>query len=95
VKRLPVKLDIQENLVWLRLHKDAMQLEKVVGDLALIAFYYLLHISKCTVKGTKMNQSQTQQFEMADATFPHSDKQENLCQLTIQWHISSLQQTVI
>ena len=51
---------------------------QAVGDLALIAFCYLLHIGKYTVKcqrnRTKRARKQTVQFKLEDVTFFKTDK---------------------
>jgi hypothetical protein len=39
---------------------------KAIGDLLLIAFYYLLCIGKYTVKGKRNNKKQTVQFKLED-----------------------------
>ena len=46
-----------------------MELERAIGDLSLIAFYYLLHIKEYTVKGTRNKTKQTVQFKYEDTTF--------------------------
>jgi hypothetical protein len=40
-----------------------------IGDLSLIAFYYLLRIGEYTVKGKRNNTKQTVQFKLEDVTF--------------------------
>ncbi len=51
---------------------------QAVGDLALIAFYYLLRIGKYTVKRqhdrTKRAKKQTVQFKLEDVTFFKTEK---------------------
>ncbi len=55
---------------------------QAVGDLALIAFYYLLHIGEYTVKRqrdrTKRAKKQTVQFKLEDTTFFKTDKNGTL-----------------
>jgi hypothetical protein len=51
LKKLPVEADIPEYLVTLGLQAHATAMDKAVGDLALIAFYYLLRIGEYTIKG--------------------------------------------
>ena len=40
-----------------------------IGDLTMIAFYYLLRIGECTTKGSHNNSKQTQEFKLGDITF--------------------------
>jgi hypothetical protein len=42
---------------------------QAIGDLTLIAFYYLLQIGEYTVKGKRNNLKQTVQFKLEDVTF--------------------------
>jgi hypothetical protein len=49
-KKLPVEADIPEFIATLSTHKDATELHKAVGDMSLIAFYYLLRIGEYTTK---------------------------------------------
>jgi hypothetical protein len=84
LKKLPVEADIPEYLVQLGLHPAASAHETAVGDLALIAFYYLLRIGEYTVKGTRNESKQTQQFKMADVTFFKRDHTGALRQLPRQ-----------
>jgi hypothetical protein len=55
--------------------------KEAVGNLALIAFYYLLCIGERTVKGTQNETKQTQQFKLGDVRFFKRDKLGQLCQL--------------
>ncbi len=86
LKKLPVEADIPEFLVKLGLQPLANTKEKAVGDLALIAFYYLLRIGEYTVKGARNDSKQTQQFKVGDVTFFKRDHQGNLRQLP--WNAS-------
>ncbi len=56
-KKLLVEAAIVEFLAEQGLRAEAMELEKAVGDLTLIAFYYLLRIGEYTIKGTRNKQS--------------------------------------
>ena len=78
-KQLPVEADVPEFLVQLGLSPEARKLDRALGDLTMIAFYYLLHIGKYTTKGTRNNSKQTEEFKMGDITFFAKDKQGNLC----------------
>jgi hypothetical protein len=77
-KQLPVEADVPEFLVQLRLSPEARELDCALGDLTMIAFYYLLRIGKYTTKGTRNNSKQTEEFKMGDITFFGKDKQGNL-----------------
>jgi len=84
LKKLPVEADIPEFLVKLGLQVGASAKDKAVGDLALIAFYYLLRIGEYTVKGTRNESKQTQQFKVGDVTFFKKDPHGTLRQLPRQ-----------
>ena len=68
-KMLPVEADVPEFLVGVGLQNMATELDRAVGDLALIAFYYLLRVGEYTVKGSRNETKQTVQFKMEDITF--------------------------
>jgi hypothetical protein len=48
---LPVEADVLELLVKMGYGKDGTIQTQAIGDLSLIAFYYLLRIGEYTVKG--------------------------------------------
>ena len=52
-KMLPVEADVPELLVELGYGKDGTTQTQAIGDLALVAFYYLLRIGEYTVKGRR------------------------------------------
>ena len=81
MKKLPVEADVPELLVKWGLSTTGMETSKAVGDLALVAFYYLLRIGEYTVKGTCNETKQTQQFKLCDVTFFKRDKLGQLRQL--------------
>jgi hypothetical protein len=73
-----VEVNVPELLIKMGYGKlGSIQLQ-AVGDLALIAFYYLLHIGKYTVKHqrdrTKRTKKQTIQFKLEDVIFFKTDK---------------------
>jgi len=78
IKQLPMEADVPEFLVQLGLSLEAGKLDRALGDLTMIAFYYLLHIGKYTTKGTHNNSKQTEEFKMGNITFFAKDKQRNL-----------------
>ena len=77
-KQLPVEADVPEFLVQLGLSPEARELDRAIGDLTMIAFYYLLRIGEYTTKGTHNNSKQTEEFKIGDITFFAKDKQGNL-----------------
>jgi len=77
-KQLPVEADVPEYLVNLGQGPDARELDRAVGDLTMIAFYYLLRIGEYTTKATRNNSKQTEEFKLGDITFFKKDKMGNL-----------------
>jgi hypothetical protein len=77
-KKLPVEADVPELLIEMGYGKSGSTQSQAVGDLALIAFYYLLRIGEYTVKRqrdrTKRAKKQTVQFKLEDVTFFKTDK---------------------
>ena len=86
LKKLPVEADIPEYLVKLGLQLGASAKDKAIGDLTLVAFYYLLRIGEYTVKGARNESKQTQQFKIRDVTFFKKDAHGTLRQLPRQSH---------
>jgi hypothetical protein len=86
-KQLPVEADVPEFLVSLGLASEACKLDWSIGDLTMIAFYYLLRIGEYTTKGAQNNTKQTQEFKLGDITFFAKDKQGNLC--CLPWDVPS------
>jgi hypothetical protein len=74
LKMLPVEADIPEYLATLGSHPSASILDQAIGDLTLIAFYYLLRIGEYTCKATRNESKQTVQFKMEDLTFFKTNK---------------------
>jgi hypothetical protein len=54
---------------------EAGEVDCAIGDLTMIAFYYLLRIGEYTTKGCRNNSKQTQEFKLEDITFFKKDKQ--------------------
>ena len=69
LKMLPVESDVPEFMASLGTMPDASQLDKAIGDLGLIAFYYLLRVGEYTCKATRNDTKQTIQFKFEDVTF--------------------------
>jgi hypothetical protein len=68
-KQLPVEADVPELLAENGRDGNATELDRAIGDLTLIAFYYLLRIGEYTIKGTRNETKQTVQFKFEDVTF--------------------------
>lgn len=81
-KKLPVEADVPEYLATVGRQATASELDKAVGDLSLIAFYYLLRIGEYTGKPSRNETKQTEQFKVCDITFFKFDKNGNLRQLS-------------
>ena len=73
-----MEADVPEILVQLGLSPKALELDCAIGDLTMIAFYYLLCIGEYTTKGTHSNSKQMEEFKMGDITFFAKDKEKNL-----------------
>ena len=58
-KKLPVEVDVPEEVAKLGASPDASEHTRTVGDLSLIAFYFLLRVGEYTVKGTRNESKQT------------------------------------
>jgi hypothetical protein len=65
-KKLPVESDVPELLVDLGYGKGGTPHSQAIGNLALIAFYYLLRIGEYTIKSKCNNTKQTVQFKLKD-----------------------------
>ena len=78
VKQLPVEADVPEFLVKRGLAPDARELDHAIGDLTMIAFYYLLRIGEYTTKGARNNSKQTKEFKLGDITFFSKDARGQL-----------------
>ena len=68
-KQLPVEADVPELLAERGRKNNATQLDKAIGELTIIALYYLLRIGEYTVKGNRNETKQTVQFKYEDVTF--------------------------
>ncbi len=68
-KQLPVEVDVLEYLITLGEDPQARELDCAIGDLVMIAFYYLLRIGEYTTKGARNNTKQTKEFMLGDITF--------------------------
>jgi hypothetical protein len=77
-KQLPVKANVPELLAEKRRDGNTTELERAVGDLSLIAFYYLLRIGEYMIKGKRNKTKQTVQFKYEDVTFFKKNAASNL-----------------
>jgi len=68
-KKLPIEADVPELLFEIGYGPNGTVLGKTVGDLTLIAFYYLLRVGEYTVKGSRNESKRTVQFKLEDITF--------------------------
>ena len=68
-KQLPVEADVPKLLAERGHTGDTTELNRAIGDLTLIAFYYLLQIGEYTIKGTCNETKQMMQFKYEDITF--------------------------
>ena len=84
IKKLPVEADVPELLSTVGALPTANQLDQAIGDLALIAFYFLLRVGEYTIKSTRNHTKQTVPFRVSDVTFFKHDAQGNLRQLSRQ-----------
>jgi hypothetical protein len=64
-----VEADVPECLAERAQRHSATELDRAVGDLSLVAFYYLLRIGEYTIKGNRNETKQTVQFKREDITF--------------------------
>ena len=69
LKKLPVEVDIPEYIATSGNTITSTEMERAVGDLVLIAFYYLLRVGEYTTKAVRANSKQTVQFKLEDITF--------------------------
>jgi hypothetical protein len=77
-KKLPIEADVPELLFELGYGPSGTTLGKAIGDLTLIAFYYLLRVGEYTVKGTRNESKRTVQFKLEDVTFFHRNEMGQL-----------------
>jgi hypothetical protein len=68
-KMLLVEANVPELMVEMGYGKEGSTKAQAVGDLALNAFYYLLHIGEYMVKGKQNKSKQTVQFKLEDISF--------------------------
>ena len=69
MKMLPVESDVPEWLVARAGDSLSTELDRAVGDLVMVAYYYLLCVGEYTVKSTRNETKQMVQFKLEDITF--------------------------
>ena len=72
MKKLSIEVDILEYLVRMATSKNAVEGQKAVADLTLIA--YLLLVREYMCKQKRNDEKQTVQFRLKDVTFSKRDK---------------------
>ena len=81
IKKLPVESDVPELLSTIGADPTTNELDAAIGDLCLIAFYYLLRVGEYTIKNSRNNTKQTVQFRLKDVTFFRRDHNGHLRQV--------------
>jgi hypothetical protein len=81
-KKLPVEVDVPELLVKWGVVMGAAALATVVGDLTLIAFYFLLRVGEYTIKNKRNESKQTIPFKMENIAMFKRDELGQLRQLS-------------
>lgn len=76
-KQLPVEADVPELLAENGRDGNATALDQAIGDLTLIAFYYLLRIGEYTIKGTRNETKQTCNLNLKTSPFSKRMPQGN------------------
>ena len=69
-----MEADMLELQVEMGYGSSGLSQTQAIGDLLLIAFYYLLQIGEYTVKEKRNNSKQTVQFKLEDITFFKKNK---------------------
>ena len=82
MKKLPIEVDIPNYVAHTNYLPGTSYGDQAVGDLVLIAFYYLLRVGEYTMKATRNNTKQTVQFKVEDITFFGHDDSGRLRQLS-------------
>ena len=82
VKKLPIAIDIPELLAKFGHSQHANELDRALGDLVIVAFYYLLRVGEYTIKSNRNSTKQTVQFRIQDVTFFKRDHIGRLRQLS-------------
>jgi hypothetical protein len=78
-KKLPVEADVPEYIATLSLHRDATEQHEAVGDMVLIAFYYLLQLGEYATIGTRPGSKRTIEYKLEDLTFFGYNNRGQIC----------------
>ena len=85
MRKLPVEADLPQCLIEVGMMDGATEKEKVMGDSALLAYYYLLRIGEYMLRKdaqpTARFAKQTEQLKMKDVTFFATHSQGRLYQV--------------
>ncbi|EJK45407.1 hypothetical protein THAOC_35979 [Thalassiosira oceanica] len=81
VKKLPIEVDIPEYLAKVGRQPGSSERDRAIGDLTLVAFYYLLRSGEYTKKRSRNETKQTVEFRVIDVTFFKKDGRGRLRQL--------------
>lgn len=68
-KMLPVEADVPEFLAEWGCSRTGTTLDRAIGDMALVAFYYLLRVGEYTTKANPNETKRKVQFKFEDVTF--------------------------
>ena len=82
MKKLPVEADVPHFLGDLSRTSAASPIDHAIGDLAIIAFYYLLRVGEYTTKNARNDTKRTVQFRVQDVTFFTSTNTGTIRQLS-------------
>ncbi len=82
MKKIPVEVDVPKLLARLGRQPTANELDRAIGNLSLIVFYYLIRVGEYTVKSTQNNTKRTVQFCVTNVTFIKKDTNNQLRQLS-------------
>ena len=74
-------IDVPEFLAELGMEKDPTEMVKVVGDCAVITFYYLLRVGEYTAEKQRNETKQTVHFKLEYTMFFRQVAKVHLCQL--------------
>jgi hypothetical protein len=77
-KKLPVQSDVPKLLITTAQQPGTAEVQRATADLTMIAFYYLLWVGECMVKGSRNNTKQTVQFKYEDVSFFKKNTQGQL-----------------
>ena len=80
MKKLLIEFNILEFLVRLVMSNDVGERQKIMANLILIDFYYLLRVREYTCKQKRTDEKQTVQLRLKDVTFFNRDSSTGILQ---------------